>query len=274
MTVKRTVKAVRIISLLLCVILTAMFVSSCSLGNALLSAMGFDTYDYESEEVIETVDNSSEEVEKLCELVKILSVNDPVLPEFDSSSEAVSNCRDAILNYMLCTGFAMYTGNNDLISQVEDAYPGIRIITVIPSSDFENCVYTYFGGNTKVSHKSSELFTYLEKADVYTSIIMPIESQLVVEPILCEKTERTYRFKFRCSHGDKTSPVYSAIIINREDGSQYFKRLTAETEDLNGSPFSESRYLILKKFSACFFQERKAEAFRERRSQALRLYRR
>lgn len=193
--------------------------------------MGFDTYDYESEEVLETLDVSAPEVESLCDLVKILSVNDPVLPEFDSSSEAVSSCRDAILNYMLCKGFAMYTGNKDLISKVEEKYPGIRIITVIPSSDFENCVYTYFGGNTKISHRSSELFTYLDEAEAYTSVTMPVESQLTVEPILCERTEKTYRFRFRCSHGDKTSPVYNALIINREDGSSYFKRLSYENPD-------------------------------------------
>jgi len=211
--------------LLVLLLVFSLVLPSCSLGDSLLSAMGFDTYDYEAEAVKETLSSDSDEVARLCEMVKILSVNNPMLSEFDSSGEAVEKCRDAILNYMLSTGFAKYMGNVDLIEKAQAEYPELRLITVIPAEDFEDCVYTYFGGNAKVSHKSSELFTYLEKAEAYTAVTVPIESEITVEVIKCEKTEKTYRFKFRCSLGDVTSPEYSALIVNRTDGSSYFKKL-------------------------------------------------
>ena len=219
----------RIIALFL---LTAAVLSlaSCSLGDSLLSAMGFDTHDYEGEEVIESLDPGSEEVAKLVEMIRILTVNNPVLPEFSSPGEAVDVCRDAILNYMLCTGFAKYMGNTELIEQVEEDYPELSFITVIPASDFEDCVYTFFGGNAKVSHENSELFVYLENAEAYTAVTEPVESEIKVNVISCEKTENTCRMKFTCSLGSITSPVYRALVVNRSDGSSYFKSLTSETE--------------------------------------------
>ncbi len=206
-------------------ILSVMFLSSCSLGDALLSAMGFDTYDYENEPVKETLTADSEEALKISEMIKLLTVNNPVLPEFDSPGEAVDGCRDAILNYMLCTGFAKYMGNTELIEKTEEEYPELRFITVIPCKDFEDCVYTYFGGNAKVSHRTSELFVYLEKSEAYTAVTVPVESRIRVNVISCEKTDKTCRMTFTCSLGDITSPVYRALVVNRSDGSSYFKSL-------------------------------------------------
>lgn len=211
-------------------VLAVLSLCSCSLGDAFLSAMGFDTHDYEAEEVIDILSSDNDEVVRLCEMVKILSVNDPVLPEFTSPGEAVEKCRDAVLNYMLCTGFAKYMGNVDLIEKVQEHYPGLNIISVIPGEDFEDFVYTYFGGNAKLSHDSSELFTYLDGADAYTSVTVPVESGISFEVINCEKTERTYRFKFKCIAGDFKSPVYETLIVNRSDGSSYFKWLRKETK--------------------------------------------
>ena len=159
-------------------------------------------------------------------MIKVLSVNTPVLPEFDSANKAVEQCRDSVLNYMLCTGFSMYTGNPELMDEATVAYPGLRLLTVIPAEDFEDFVYTYFGGNTKLSHKSSKLFTYLDKVEAYTAISVPVESSINVNVISCERTEKTYRMTFQNSLGDVTSPVYKTLIIVREDGSMYFKYLT------------------------------------------------
>lgn len=210
---------------LLCFVLCAFLLCSCGVGDAVLSAMGFDTHDYAGEKVIDTLDTESDEVRDLCEMIKLLTVNNPILPEFTSSGDAISVCQDSVLNYMLCTGFAKYTGNPSLLEDAEREYPELRLITVIPSEDYENCVYTYFGGNAKISHNSSELFTYLEKVNAYTAVTVPIESNITVSPISCEKTARTYRFTFRCSLGDVTSPLYKALIVRREDGSCYFMTL-------------------------------------------------
>jgi len=220
---KKTVAAI--------VVLLSLFLTSCSLGDAFLSAIGFDTYDYEGEEVKAVLDADSEEVKTLSEMIKMLSVNNPTLPEFSSSGEAVDECRDAILNYMLCTGFAKYMGNVELIEMAQEKYPELRLMTVIPAEDFENFVYTYFGGNAKVSHRDSELFTYLDKAEAYTAVTVPIESEITVNFVKCEKTEKTYRFSFSCTLGEVTSPVYDALIVNRSDGSSYFKTLQKHEEN-------------------------------------------
>ena len=206
--------------------LSAILLYSCALGDSLLSAMGFDTHDYSSEEIIDTLSPDDPDVKRVTDMIKMLSVNDPVLPEFTSPGEALDKCRDSILNYMLNTGFAKYTGNNDLIAKAQEKYPELRLITVIPCEDFENTVYTYFGGNAKLSHRDSELFTYLENADCYTAVTVPIENNVTVNVVRCKRTERTYRLRFSCALGGNTSPLYDALIVNRTDGSSYFKSLT------------------------------------------------
>ena len=225
--IKRTAAAVSLIA----AILLSLLLSSCSFRDTALSLMGFDTYDYEGEQVIEELDPECEEVERLCEMTKMLSLNNPSLPEFTSSTEALRSCHDSILNYMPCTDFPKYMGNVELIEKVEAEYPELGLISVIPAKDFENFVYSFFGGNAKVDHKSGELFTYLDKADVYTSVISPIENNVKVSVISCERTERTYRLKFSCSLGEVTSPVYRALIVNREDGTSYFKSLVIEASN-------------------------------------------
>lgn len=209
------------------VVLTAcaLFLSSCKVGDALLSSLGFDTYDYEGEAVIRTVEPDSREAEDLCKMIKILSVNSPYMPEFDSATQALKQCRDSVLNYMLCTDFSMYTGNPELMKEAEEKYPGLRILTVIPAEDFENCVYTFFGGNAKLTHKSSQLFTYLDEVSAYTAISVPVESNVAVSVISCEETEKTYRLTFQNTLGEVTSPVYKTLVVKREDGSMYFKYL-------------------------------------------------
>lgn len=213
-------------SLLLC----CLMLSSCALGDAFLGALGFDTHDYENETVITHHAAHSEATERLIEMVKMLSVNNPIVPEFENTGDAVSECRDAILNYMLCTSFAKYTGNPSLINEATAEYPQLQLLTIIPVEDYEDFVYTYFGGNTKLSHKSSDLFTYLEKVGAYTALSVPVEYKVEINVLSCEETERTYRLSFQNSLGEVTSPVYNALIIKREDGSCYFKKLETARE--------------------------------------------
>lgn len=210
-----------VVILLLCCFL----LSSCALGDAFLRSLGFDTHDYENEAVITTHAADSEVITKLCEMVKMLSVNNPKVPEFENTGDAVSECRDSVLNYMVCTSFAKYTGNPELINEVSAAYPELQLITVIPAEDYEDTVYTFFGGNTKLSHKSATLFTYLDKVGSYTALTVPVEYEVTINVLSCEETENTYRLTFRNSLGEVTSPVYKALIIKREDGSCYFKNL-------------------------------------------------
>ncbi len=218
-------RLLRILISVVCVILCGCMLSSCALSDALLTALGFDTYDYESESVTAVHSSDSETALKLSEMVKILSVNNPEVPEFENTGDAVSECRDAILNYMLCTAFSKYTANPELINEAKAEYPHLQLLTIIPDDDYEDFVYTYFGGNTKLSHESSTLFTYLEKVGAYTALTVPVEYKVDINILSCEETEKTYRVSFQNTLDEVTSPVYKALIIKREDGSCYFKKL-------------------------------------------------
>lgn len=218
-------RIIRAASLVIALCIACVSLSSCSFRDGFLTLLGFDTYDYEGEEVTGTLSPDSEEVSELCEMLRCLTVNDPIMPTFTTPTEALEECRDAVLNYMYCTSFAKYTGNLDLLDEAVKEYPQMNILTVIPSSDYEDFVYTYFGGNVKISHENSTMFSYLEKVDAYTAISVPVENEIVFNVISCQKSERTYRITFSCSLGEIASPVYKAMIIKREDDSKYFKKI-------------------------------------------------
>ena len=112
--------------------------SSCSVKNEFLATLGFDTHDYEGEAVIQTYDGESEKAEEMREMIRTLSVNSPYIPTFDGSKDAVSKCRDSLLNYMLNTQYTKYTGNLDLLDKAIEEYPYLKVATVIPAEDFED----------------------------------------------------------------------------------------------------------------------------------------
>ena len=138
-----------------------------------LSTLGFDTHDYEGEEVVETYDDDSEKAEELINMLEVLTVDTPRIAPFDGANEAMKTCRDAVLNYMLNREYAKYTGNIALMDQVKETYPQMQISAIIPADDFENFVYTYFGGKQKIKNITSTLFVYLEKVNAYITVAQP-----------------------------------------------------------------------------------------------------
>ena len=205
------------------VIISVLSLSSCSVTNEFLATLGFDTHDYEGEAVIQTYDNESEKTEEIREMIRTLSINSPHIPTFDDSKDAVSKCRDSLLNYMLNTQYAKYTGNLELLDKAIEEYPYLKVATVIPAQDFEDEAYRYFGGKKKVNNESGYLFTYLDKVSAYTTVTTPVESKITIDSISLEETINTFRFKFRCTLGEEVSEDYFALIIKRADGSCYFK---------------------------------------------------
>ena len=212
----------RIVSIL-AVIICVMLMSSCTMINEFLATLGFDTHDYEGEAVIKIYEADSEKAEELAEMVKTLSINSPFIPTFDSTKDAVSKCRDSLLNHMLNEHYTKYTGNLDLLDKAKAEYPYLKVAIVIPAEDFEDEAYKYFGGKQKVDNENGEMFKYLEKVDAYTTAAKPVESQITVDCISLEETAKTFRYRFKCSLGDEESDEYFAIIIKRADDTCYFK---------------------------------------------------
>ncbi len=190
-----------------------------------LSTLGFDTHDYEGEEVAETYDDDSEKAEELINMLEVLTVDTPRIAPFDGANEAMKTCRDAVLNYMLNREYAKYTGNIALMDQVKETYPQMQISAIIPADDFENFVYTYFGGKQKIKNITSTLFVYLEKVNAYITVAQPQENSIDYNIQKIEETQNTYRVYFTCSLHDEISPTYKALIIKREDGNCYFRYL-------------------------------------------------
>ena len=63
--------------------------------------MGFDTHDYEGEEILETYGADNEKADALLEMLKILTICSPILEPFEGAREAMEFYRDSVLNYLL-----------------------------------------------------------------------------------------------------------------------------------------------------------------------------
>lgn len=220
-------KSIVFITLLL---VCTLFLSSCSVGE-FLATLGFDTHDYDGEKIISEYEPDSEKASELTEMVKILTVNSPVIPSFDGTADAAEKCRQSVLNYMYNTNFAKYTGNPELLDEAAEIYPQMRFSVVIPGNDFVNVFYKYFGGKEKIANMSCEMFEYLPKIDAYITAAQPLNNDVSVNVISLSETENTFRMKFSTSFDTENGGTYFALIIKRADGSCYFRRLeTAENK--------------------------------------------
>ena len=159
---------------------------------------------------------------ELCDMTRMLTVNSPIMPEFDDIGEAMEKCRDSVLYYMLTRNYGKYTGDIDKLDHAVAEYPRMQITNLIPAREFEETVYASFGGTKKITNEDGRLFVYLEKVAAYTSVTMLDEDPVSVDVTSLGETENTYRMTFRCEAGGITSPEYRAIFMKRDDGTVYF----------------------------------------------------
>ena len=199
----------------------------CETLTGLADKLGFDTYDYLSETVHTTHETDSDIAAELSGMIRILT---PSLTEFDSMGEAISAYRDQVLTYMLETEYARYSGNMTLIAEAAEAYPEYQITQIIPAADFEATMYRYFGGTVKISHKDGSLFRYLKKVEAYVSPTAPVPDVSEINIHSIGETDKTYQVNFTVTRGDIVSGMYFVLIIKREDGTLYFKQLSAVEE--------------------------------------------
>ncbi len=177
---------------------------------------------FAEEETKRTLASDSNEAETLCEMLRMLTVNSPILPEFENIGEAMKSCRDSVLYYMLTKNYGKYTGDIERLDAAVAEYPQMQITNLIPAREFEETVYTAFGGTRKITNESGRLFVYLDRVAAYTSVTMLDEDPISIDVLELEETENTYRMRFRCFAGDVTSPEYRAIFVKRDDGTAYF----------------------------------------------------
>ena len=208
------------------------FCVSCTL----LDKLGFDTYDYMGEQIERTLPSDGPEAGMLEDLLGMLITDTDELATFTNMGDAIREYRDTVLTCMLSTGYLKYSGNTELITEAEKAYPEFHITQVIPEDEFESVMYQIFGGDFKITHRSGERFQYLSRVGVYVTTLMPEAS--LYKPLITslQETERTYRVKFRVVPADDRvegrvmTREYFALVIKREDGTLYIKRLQKVTE--------------------------------------------
>lgn len=225
-------------ALLLLIVLMIIFISSGA-HHVMLQYLGFDLHDYEGEGVIATYDPDSEKAAELSRLFAPLLLDNVKLTEFSDTRQVSENYRDAILNYLLNSNFAKYTGNLALLATAEKEYPHYHITTLIPRADFESTVYQYFGGKKSVKNESGTIFRYLDKVKAYTSVGQTVKFDIKVEITACVETQNTFRVQFFNSLDGEVSPVYLAVIIKREDGTHYVKKLKKVADERVTAPSAD-----------------------------------
>ncbi len=197
----------------------------------LLDRLGFDTYDYMSEPVTQTHDANGETAAGIEELLMVLVTDSLILPTFDSMADAIPAYRDAVLEYLLVNDYAKYSGNTKLIERAVEKYPEYQITQVIPELEFESMMYRCFGGDVMITHGDGNKFRYLPEAAVYVPMLATADHGYYTDVTALTETEKTYRVRFRVKSRPDTgeTPVesdeYFALVIKREDGTMYMKKL-------------------------------------------------
>lgn len=217
----------RFLRTLTVLVLLAGMLPSCGL----IDKLGFDTYDYMSESVTQTHDANSETAAMIEELLRILVTGSQVLPTFDNMADAIPAYRDAVLEYLLASDYAKYSGNTKLIERAMKHYPEYQITQVIPELEFESMMYRCFGGDVMITHEDGNKFRYLPEAAVYVPMLATTDHGYYADVTSLTETEKTYRVRFKVKSKPDAAgtPVesdeYFALVIKREDGTMYMKKL-------------------------------------------------
>ncbi len=179
---------------------------------------------YIAEDVVASVEKGSETWTEIEDMLRMLAVDSANIPEFDGAKEATRLFRDSLLNYMCCSSYRKYAGNSQILDKINEENPGIDATSAVSAAEFEHSMYRVFGGNVKIVHESTELFTYLKGSSVYVPITAPIEGGVDFELVSASETENTYRLEF-VTEADEYSASYFALLMKREDGTCYFSLL-------------------------------------------------
>ena len=220
------------VMLILTLSAVAAMLVSCSGGayNTVMTWLGFDMKDYESEPMVRRVTEDDSAYGEITRIISMLTTDSVVISPFESPRGASSGNRDAILNYMLGTGYAAYSGNSELLASAAEEYPQYNITTLIPEKDYESAVYRNFGGDESVTHGDSIRYTYLPRVRAYTTTGQPITVSVTLTVTSCIETEHTYRVSFSLTDSTGETRRYTSMFMKREDETIYMRFLRAPEE--------------------------------------------
>ena len=217
----------RLGTLLVLILLIAVFLVSCMAGGNVLwvkGIFGWDSEDLDREATVSKLDPTGELSNRLCASVLSVTENRTSLDEFSTSHEAAALYREEVLGTMLLENYSAYTGNSALLREAEREYPRMNLVTLIPEDALEERLTQLFGGSG-IGHKSTGVFTYLDRVGMYTTAVGAREEKARISVLSLEETEHSYRMRFVLSLGRETSDAYTAIFEKREGGAFVWKML-------------------------------------------------
>lgn len=214
----------------LCLLLTSCDASPL---DYIYSVLGVDNTDYYGEEVINILDTDDETVKKLAESAVILASGEEIVT-FESFKHVKEEYFDTVLDYLAGKYYARYSADTEMMELFSENYPELTVSTLIPQEDYENTVYTFFGGGRKALITSSARYTYLDKIDAFMLVGTLDSPDVTCRAVYAEETEHTYRIIASFFENGDTSEEYEIVFMKRESGEPYIYRVTESNRIIAG----------------------------------------
>lgn len=212
-------------------IICTLFLCSCQgkVYDKICAVLGIDNTDYAGEEIAAELPLDDENVRFLASCAKIICFGDSIIT-FDSFSDVSGDYIDVVLNYLTGTFYSKYSANKSMMEKFNEAYPELSVNALIPLSDYENTVYTYFGGKRKATVRSTAMYSYLDKIDAFVLVGHTTDCEINYTVHEAKETEHTYRLTLSFVKNSVSVGVYELIFLKREDGDPYIWRLSASSK--------------------------------------------
>ena len=187
--------------------------TSCSGGISGL--LGIDNADYSAEAVIASLDGKGEIAQQLSSVCSVLTFGTGEIICFDDFKSVSDKYSDTVLDYLAGTHFEKYSADDKMFSALAENYPELSVNTLIPSYDYENTVYRFFGGDIHLKNKNTSRFSYLDKINAYILTGKLTSVYTSVEIVSLSETENTYRAVVRFSQNGIAYPDDYFIIFRK-----------------------------------------------------------
>ncbi len=213
------------------IIISTLFLCSCRGGlyDSVCALLGIDNTDYAKEAVISDIGPDGEYAVYLANLSCIVCYGDGIIT-FDSFSDRSVDYIDVVLNYLAGTFYSRYSADKAMFDKFSKEYPELNVNALIPLSDYENTVYTYFGGTRKAPVRSTAMYSYLDKIDAFVLVGQTPDHDIGYIIREAAETENTYRLTLDFIKNNVSAGTYDVIFRKRDEGEPYIWRLSVSNK--------------------------------------------
>ncbi len=217
-------------------LISSLFLCSCqgSFADGFYRILGIDNTDYSAEAAIAVLDLSDETAEKLAKASTIICFGDNI-ETFESFSEKADKYIDITLNYLAGSYYSRYSADKVMMEKFSENYPELNMNALIPLADYENTVYTYFGGGRKAVVKSTAMYSYLDRINAFVLVGQTPDYDIEYTLHYAEETENTYRLTVSYTRSNVQAGTYDIVFRKRDGGDPYIWRLSVSSKVYSGS---------------------------------------